>query len=58
MVHVHVINDNSKCYSFGIYKKDTTSTQYKPNLYLFTILYTYFIENLRFLSNCSINNCF
>ena len=47
----------SECHSFGIYKKGITSTQYKPNLYL-DILYTYFIENLRFLSNCSMKNCF
>ena len=30
----------NKCHSFGIYKKGTTSAQYKPNLYL-DILYTY-----------------
>ena len=30
----------SKCHSFGIYKKGTTSTQYKLNLYL-DVLYTY-----------------
>ena len=47
----------SKYLSFGIYKKGTTSTQYKSNLYL-DILYTYFIENLRSFSNCSMNNCF
>ena len=78
-----VRNDNkaSKFPSVGIYKKGTTSTQYKPNLYL-DILYHLFPhqlfsniaflfrafksscsywswkENLSFLSNCSMNNCF
>ena len=45
----------SKCHLFGTYKKVTT--QYKPNLYL-DIFYTYFMENLRVLSNCSVHNCF
>ena len=30
----------NKCHSFAIYKKSTTSTQCKPNLYL-DILYRY-----------------
>ena len=28
----------SKCHSFGICKKGTTSTQYKPKLYLYNAL--------------------